>query len=556
MQTSNTETKQNIQANNNGALGTLVTVFFFWGFIAAGNGVFIPFCKDYFQLDQFQSQLVDYAFYIAYYIGALLLFIVGSSQGKDLVGSWGYKKSIVYGLLFSAIGAVAMIIAVNANTFSGMLVGLFIVALGFSLQQTAAQPFAISLGDPRTASGRVNLGGGINSFGTMIGPIVVSLLLFGTVAATEEQTKNLGLDNVSFMYAGVGALFIAAALLFSLSKKVPAGINTEKVESANKALNTIFVITGLLIFMFIPVFKSYIGLSENMTDLEKHALEIYRMKWLIGSMLVIILGLLFAYQSAKKKAEGWGAMQYPQLVLGMLAIFAYVGVEVSIQSNLGELLKKADMGGLMSSQISPYISMYWGSMMIGRWAGSISVFNLKNSTKKLLTLIVPLVAFGIIIAVNTLAQKDMSPLYSYVICVSILIAAFYLSEDKPAKTLFIFGALGLAAMLIGLFTSGQIAIYAFMSGGLWCSIMWPSIFSLSVAGLGKYTTQGSAFLIMMILGGGIIPPLQGKLADIIGIHESYWVTVMCFAYLILFAVVVKKILAKQGINYEVATSGH
>jgi FHS family L-fucose permease-like MFS transporter len=548
--------KQEANQNNNAALGTLVTVFFFWGFIAAGNGVFIPFCKDYFQLDQFQSQLVDYAFYIAYYIGALFLFIVGSSQGKDLVSSWGYKKSIVYGLLFSAIGAVAMIIAVNANTFSGMLVGLFIVALGFSLQQTAAQPFAISLGDPRTAAGRVNLGGGINSFGTMIGPIIVSLLLFGTVAATEEQTKSLGLDNVSFMYAGVGALFIGAALLFSLSKKVPAGINTEKVESANKALNTLLVITGLLIFMFIPVFKSYIDLSESMTEIERHALEIYRMKWLVGSMLVIILGLLFAYQSAKKKAQGWGAMQYPQLVLGMIAIFAYVGVEVSIQSNLGELLKQADMGGLMSSQISPYISMYWGSMMIGRWAGSISVFNLKNTTKKFLTLIVPLIAFGIIIGVNTLAQKDMSPLYSYLLCVAILIAAFYLSEDKPAKTLYIFGALGLVAMLVGLFTTGQIAIYAFMSGGLWCSIMWPSIFSLSLAGLGKYTTQGSAFLIMMILGGGIIPPLQGKLADIIGIHQSYWVAVMCFAYLILFAAIVKSVLTKQGVNYEDASAAH
>lgn len=550
------ENKSELNQNNNAALGTLVTVFFFWGFIAAGNGVFIPFCKDYFQLDQFQSQLVDYAFYIAYYIGALLLFIVGSSQGKDLVGSWGYKKSIVYGLIFSAIGAVAMIVAVNANTFSGMLVGLFIVALGFSLQQTAAQPFSISLGDPRTAAGRINLGGGINSFGTMIGPIVVSLLLFGTVAASEEQTKNLGLDNVSFMYAGVGALFIGAALMFSLSKKVPSGINTEKVESANKALNTLLVITGLLIFMFIPVFKSYIGLSDNMSAEEIHALEIYRMKWLLGSMLVIILGLLFAYKSAKKKSEGWGAMQYPQLVLGMLAIFAYVGVEVSIQSNLGELLKQADMGGLMSSQISPYISMYWGSMMIGRWAGSISVFNLKSLTKKLLILIVPLIAFGIIIGVNTLAQKDMSALYSYVLCVAILIIAFYLSEDKPAKTLYIFGALGLLAMIIGLFSSGQIAIYAFLSGGLWCSIMWPSIFSLSVAGLGKYTTQGSAFLIMMILGGGIIPPLQGKLADIIGIHESYWVTVLCFAYLILFAVIVKKILVRQGINYEVASAAH
>ena len=138
---------------NYGALGTLVTVFFFWGFIAAGNSVFIPFCKHKFNLDQFQSQLVDFAFYLAYYIGALVLFAYGAFGGKDLVGKWGYKKAIVYGLLFSALGAVAMIIAVNASTFAGMLVGLFIVALGFSLQQTAAQPFAIALGDPSTATG-------------------------------------------------------------------------------------------------------------------------------------------------------------------------------------------------------------------------------------------------------------------------------------------------------------------------------------------------------------------------------------------------------------------
>src|SRR6478672_11044716 len=102
---------------NTGALSTLVTVFFFWGFIAAGNSVFIPFCKHFFGLDQFQSQLVDFAFYTAYYVGALLLFIFGALRGSDPVASWGYKKSIVYGLLFSAVGAVVMIIAVNANTF-------------------------------------------------------------------------------------------------------------------------------------------------------------------------------------------------------------------------------------------------------------------------------------------------------------------------------------------------------------------------------------------------------------------------------------------------------
>jgi len=209
---------QNVPTNY-GALTTLVTVFFFWGFIAAGNSVFIPFCKHYFALDkhyfaldQFQSQLIDFAFYTAYYIGALLLFANGAFGGKDLVGKWGYKKSIVYGLLFSALGAAAMIIAVNANAFAGMLVGLFIVALGFSLQQTAAQPFAITLGDPKTGTSRVNLGGGINSFGTSIGPIVVAVALFGSTAAiTDEQIAALSLGKVITLYIAVGALFLFAA---------------------------------------------------------------------------------------------------------------------------------------------------------------------------------------------------------------------------------------------------------------------------------------------------------------------------------------------------------
>jgi len=105
-------------------------------------------------------------------------------------------------------------------------------------------------------------------------------------------------------------------------------------------------------------------------------------------------------------------------------------------------------------------------------------------------------------------------------------------------------------MLIGLFSNGNIALFAFLSGGLFCSIMWPCIFSLSIAGLGKYTSQGSAFLIMMILGGAIIPPIQGKLADIVSIQSSYWVAVMCFLYLIFYAYRAKKILSKQGINYD------
>ena len=542
---------------NYGALGTLVVVFFFWGFIAASNGVFIPFCKHYFKLDQFQSQLIDTAFYMAYYVGALLLFIFSTLRGKDTVGAWGYKKSIVNGLVFSAIGAVVMIIAVNANSFPGMLGGLFAVALGFSLQQTAANPFAISLGDPATGSNRINLGGSINSFGTFIGPIILALALFGATTQSDEQINALGLGKVSILYGFVCALFLIAAALFFFSKKVPDGRITEKTEKASKSVILLLVMSVIVGFAFSTVLSSYQIIPAGVE--EKLALEWTRFRWLVLIVASVAVLLIVALLLSRKKKEGWGAMAYPQLVLGMLAIFIYVGVEVAIGSNLGELLKQPQFGSYSASEVSPFISMFWGSLMIGRWAGAINVFKPSKKLKYLLLLLVPLVAFGVVIGINMIAQNDMSPLYYYILCVLVLVAAFYVTMDRPAITLGIFALLGITAMIIGLCTTGQVAIYAFLSGGLFCSVMWPCIFSLSLAGLGKYTTQGSAFLVMMILGGAVIPPIQGKLADFLqtgssvagfGIHSSYWVGVACFAYLAIFALVVKMMLKKQGINYD------
>jgi FHS family L-fucose permease-like MFS transporter len=587
--------------NNNAALSTLISVFFFWGFIAAGNSVFIPFCKNYFHLDQFQSQLVDFAFYLAYYIGALGLFIFGTLQGKDLVGSWGFKKSIIYGLLFSALGAVVMILAVNGQTFPGMLVGLFVVALGFSLQQTSAQPFAISLGDPKTGNTRVNLGGGINSLGTTIGPLVVGLALFGTAASVcDDEINKLPLITIIKLYACVGLLFVGAAALFGFSKKLPAGINPDKPEKANKALRSLLILTGLLIMAFVPVFSSYKGDAINKVEAikqtykeqsaqiailecslsgkskeEKSAvytqienikitfkaqsdeissimkpIEQTRLMWLLLALSLVVIGLPILNSISQKNKEGWGAMQYPQLVYGMLAIFVYVGVEVAIGSNLGELLKQQDFGGFRSSEIAPFIAMYWGSLMIGRWTGAVGALSISDSMKNILKFVMPFIAFGLVLLLTSMAGHDVSHLYWYVICVAVQMLAAYLSKDKPAKTLLYFGIMGIAAMIIGILTTGNIAIYAFLSGGLACSIMWPSIFTLSIAGLGKYTTQGSAFLIMMILGGGIIPPIQGKLSDIVGIHHSFFIPVLCFAYLVAFAIMAKNFLSKQGINYE------
>ncbi|MBC7606657.1 MAG: MFS transporter [Burkholderiales bacterium] len=538
---------------NNSALYTLITVFFFWGFIGASNGVFIPFCKIKFGLDQFQSQLIDFAFYGAYYIGALILFILSSMAKRDILNGWGFKKGIINGLLISTFGAACMIFAVTQGSYLLILAALFVVALGFSLQQTSAQPFAASLGSSHTASNRLNLAGGINSFGTTIGPIVVSIALFGVIAGANLEDfakKANSLDKMEILYVFVGGLFLLAAALFYFSKKLPSGKSDATFEPANKAITTLVTITAILIVIFGYIFSRYED-SEFITRfLENKEVDYLGLGLTIASLAVIVFGLLFANSAAQRTPEGWGAMKYPQLVLGMLGIFTYVGVEVTIQSNLGELLKTNVFGNITGSALAPYISMYWGSLMIGRWAGAISVFNPSHSARKILLIVVPYIAFGVVLFVNHISGQDVTPLYAYAAVVAFQIAGFFLGQDKPARTLMIFGIMGMIAMVIGLLTTGQIAIYAFMSGGLFCSIMWPAIFALAITGLGKYTSQGSSFLVMMILGGGIIPPLQGKLSDIIGIHESYIIPVICFAYLAFYGFTVKGILKKQNIDVE------
>ncbi len=552
--------------NNKSALATLVTVFFFWGFISASNGVFIPFCKTYFNIDQFQSQLVDFAFYGAYYIGALLLFIMSSAVKRDILNNWGYKNGIIYGLLLSAIGAFIMFPATSGAeqgqtvVFYFVLIVLFIVGLGFSLQQTAANPFVIALGDPKTGSHRLNLAGGINSFGTTIGPVVVSLVIFGSASwSTNELAKRITnneitLITVQWLYVGVGLLFLAAAALFYFSKKLPTLKSETTFEPANKAQNLLIALTLVIVGCFGYIFSTYSGNAITTEDLEQTRLIV-----LFVVLFAVVAAVFVAYSSASKKPEGWGAMKYPQLVLGMLAIFTYVGVEVTIGSNLGELLKKGiENSGLNAlglpvlndSELGSYISLYWGGLMIGRWVGSVTVFNPSKGLKKALFIIVPYIAFGVIILVNSIKYSFTSnEILFFGICIAVQVLGFFLAKDNPVTTLKIFSLLGVVGMLIGLFSSGNIALFAFLSGGLFCSIMWPCIFTLSIAGLGKYTSQGSAFLIMMILGGAIIPPVQGKLADVFDIQSSYWIAVACFAYLLFYAFRTKTVLDKQNVTY-------
>jgi len=473
-----------------GQFGTLITVFFFWGFVAASNDILIPVFKKAFTLTQVQSQLVSFAFYIAYTVGSIIYLIISKSIGTDLLNKIGYKNGIAIGLIISAIGTLLFYPAANLGSFTLMITGLFVVALGFSLQQIAANPLAVVMGDPKTGSQRLSMAGGINNFGTTIGPLLVSFAIFGSVNSANTEA-SIASVKIPYLILGLAFLLLAVFLKFS---SIPNKIDLESV-AAHEADNDTKII--------------------------------------------------------HKKS----ALQYPQLWMGMIGIFVYVGVEVATASNLPEFLKQKL--GIRTDQVAPFISLYWASLMIGRWTGSIGAFNISNGLKDILKFLMPYIAFIVFLIVNTIAKHDVSHFYLYAFVIIAMIAGDILSKGSPAKMLLIFSAMGIAALLIGMFTSGMVSVFAFISVGLFCSTLWPCIFTLAVAGLGKHTNQGSSLLIMMIMGGGFISVLQGFVSadNILGIQFSYIVGVLCFAYLAYYAIKAKAILKSQGIDYEGKVSG-
>jgi FHS family L-fucose permease-like MFS transporter len=193
--------------------------------------------------------------------------------------------------------------------------------------------------------------------------------------------------------------------------------------------------------------------------------------------------------------------------------------------------------------------------MIGRWTGAVEAFTDNMSLQKILRFIAPYLAFGVFLFVNAVAKHDLSVFYIYAAIILVLIAADMASKGNPARMLLIFSVLGIVALITGMATSGMVAVYAFISVGLFCSTLWPCIFTLAVSGLGKHTSQGSSFLIMMIMGGGIVSWLQGTVADSIGIQSSYIVGVFCFAYLAFYGWKVSGILKSQGIDFDKKISG-
>ncbi len=437
------------------SLATLTMLFFMWGFITSVNDILIPFLKGVFELSHFEANLVQFAFFGAYFIVSLLYFILSLTIG-DPIARIGYKNGIIIGLVLSAIGCFLFYPSAQYHLFGFFLAALACIGFGLTLLQIAANPYVAMLGKPETASSRLNLAQGFNSFGTTIGPVIGGFLIFNYFL-TEA---NPGANSVRVPYIIFGSLFLVLALFIKFAH-LPPFTGHDKIERK-------------------PV-----------------------------------------------------ALQHSNLFWGMFAIFFYVGAEVSIGSNLIAFMGLENIAGFNEETGSKYVAFYWGGAMIGRFLGSISLSEMKSSKKYPLMLLVGLVLFLVIFAIT---KTDFASVWYYLIFLVINYFVFILGKSLPARTLSIFSVATIIMLLIGLLTSGKVALWSILAIGLFNSIMWSNIFTLAIDGLDNYTSQGSSLLVMMIVGGAILPLLQGLLADIMGVQSSLIVPLVAYTYLIFYGV--------------------
>lgn len=443
--------KSSRPTNHTTAFVNLTFLFFMWGFMTVLNDILIPYLKGAFDLNHTKAMLVQFAFFMSYFIGSVVYFIISVVNG-DPINKIGYKKGIIIGLIISGSGALLFYPAAQFQMYGFFLSALFVMGLGFTLLQIAANPYVAILGPQKSASSRLNLAQGFNSLGTTIAPVLGGYLIF------TFFKDSVGSDAVKIPYLVFALIFVLMAIAIKIIP-LPRFTNPDEV---------------------IP---------------------------------------------------GFGALKYRQLVLGMIAIFMYVGGEVSIGSMLISYLNLPEIGGFSDSEASLYVSIYWGGQMIGRFLGAVSLSSIRNSTKLIIMPAISAIAF-LVIGISTSFESALI----YLVFLVINLIAFYIGKSLPNRTLYIFAAINMIFLVIALTSTGELALWTIIGIGLFNSIMWSNIFTLAISGLGKNTSQGSSLLVMMILGGAILPLLMGLVADSFGVHMSFVIPIFSYIYIAYYGI--------------------
>jgi len=354
------------------------------------------------------------------FFSAYFLF---SMPWSKIVNAIGYQRTMVIGLATMALGAFLFLPAASAASYPLFLTALIVLAAGITGLQVAANPYVDLLGTPETASSRLDLTQAFNSLGTTIAPKIGGLLILSAAPLAMEQLRQLP----------------------------PQALQVYRVQQAAsvKMPYTVICIALLLLAVLIGTSKLPTIDAAGQRPAEKHSDSIWR---------------------------------HPNLLLGAIGIFSYVGAEVSIVSFLVNYFGLPEIAGLSAKTAAGFVSFYWGGAMIGRFLGAGLLRRFKA---------------GHLLAICAMAAATL-------VCVSMLVR-------------------------------GHTAMWSILAVGFFNSIMFPTIFSLAVAELGPLTGNGSGILNMAIVGGAILPVLQGVIADTFGIHHGFWLPVICYLYIMFYA---------------------
>lgn len=354
------------------------------------------------------------------FFGAYAIFSLPSAKLIDWIG---YKRSMVAGLLTMGLGAFLFVPAASVPSFWLFLGALIVLAAGITCLQVAANPYVTVLGKPETASSRLNLTQAFNSLGTFLAPFFGGLLILSAAPKAMQEIRALA----------------------------PEALQAYRLHEA-ATVKTPYVGLGIALVALAVA----IGISKLPT-------------------------IEHAQHKAGEKVND-SIWNHPNLIFGAIAIFVYVGAEVSIGSFLVNYFTEPSIGGLTEKVAASFVAFYWGGAMVGRFVGS-----------------------GLLQKVRTETLLGICA-----ICAAALVA-------------------------VSMLTNGHVAMYSIILVGFFNSIMFPSIFTLGVAELGPLTGDGSGVMIMAIVGGAIVPLVQGWIADRIGIHHAFFLPVICYIYILFFA---------------------
>ncbi|WP_238555334.1 sugar MFS transporter [Chryseobacterium sp. P1-3] len=438
------------------------------------NDILIPYLKQLFKLTFFESMLVQFCFFGAYFIGSLVYFLISISKG-DPINKVGYKKGILFGIVLAAFGCILFYPAATFSYYPLFLGALFILGLGFTVLQITANAYVSLLGSEESASSRLNMTQAFNAFGTTIAPVLGGHLIFELFSEPD--------GTFSAVATRIPYLIFAAILL----------------------------LVGLLI--------SRVKLPSFQMETEE-------------------------------TLQGWGALKFNHLKFGVFTMFCYVGGEVAVGSFIISFLEETMK---FNEAISKnYLSLYWGGAMIGRFLGAISLNQSMSQAKKAVFMLgAATLVFLVIFSIVNLSFAQIS---FFLVFILLNFAAFFVGKAAPARTLSIFAAINVILLISTMVNHGEMAMYSVLGIGIFNSIMFSNIYTLAISGLGKYTSQGSSLVVMAILGGAIVPILQGYLADQFGVQQSFIIPVFCYLVILIFGAYCTKFLGH--VESTEAKSGH